>query len=271
MNISDNEFKRIVEFVRYNYGINLSTKKILVTGRLENYLIKNGYDSYDEFIKKAEMCPSGNEARDLVNYLTTNHTYFLREPIHFNFMKDEVLPQLIKKEQAAKDIRIWSGASSTGEEPYTIAMVLRDFFSLVPGVWDTRLLATDISTRALEKAIAGVYLSEQLNPLPTHWKTGCFDKINNEQFVVKKEIKEQVIFRSFNLMNPFPFKRKFHIIFLRNVMIYFEEDTKRRIIDKISSSLEPGGYLFIGTTENIDRESTDLEYIRPSIYRKPLK
>ena len=120
----------------------------------------------------------------------------------------------------------------------------------------------------MEHAARGVYLKEQIEPLPDRWKQRYFKQIGEDEYKVKEELKREVIFRQFNLMNPFPFRRKFHVVFLRNVMIYFEEDTKYQLIQKIYDFMEPGGYLFIGTTEGLDRHKTKFQYVEPSVYRK---
>ena len=150
-----------------------------------------------------------------------------------------------------------------------IAMVLADFFGMDRKNWDTKILATDISTRALQQAMAGVYTAEQLKNLPGQWKKHFFKPVaGGSQFLVTEELKKEVLFRQFNLMNRFPFKRKMHTVFLRNVMIYFDEDTKRQLLQKVYDFMEPGGYLFVGTTETIDRGSTPFQIIQPSIFRK---
>lgn len=266
--ISDNEFNRIVTYVKSRYGIDLSKKKILIMGRLENYLLRNGYASYDEYMEEVEQNPSGGEAANLINVLTTNHTYFMRESMHFDYLRQVVLPQLKVSENARKDLRIWSAASSTGEEPYTLAMIMMDYFGIEHSAWDTKVLATDISTRVLEHASKGIYLKEQIDPLPPKWKQRYFRSINEDEYQVKDELKKEVIFRQFNLMNPFPFKRKFHVVFLRNVMIYFEDDTKYNLLQKVYDFMEPGGYLFIGTTEGLNRNKIKFQYVEPSIYKK---
>ena len=207
------------------------------------------------------------EARNLINALTTNHTYFMREFEHMEYLRQVILPKLKVKEAARKDLRIWSAASSTGEEPYTIAMVLQDFFGLEHG-WDTKILATDISTKVLQRAQQGKYLAEQIEPLPEKWKRRFFDRVNEEEYQAKQELRNEVIFRQFNLMNPLPFRRPFHVVFLRNVMIYFDEPTKLQLLRKIYDHMEPGGYLFIGTTEALNRKGTAFKYIEPSIYQK---
>ncbi len=266
--ITEQEFHRIVVYVKQKYGIDLSGKQILVNGRMENYLLRNGYSGYDEYMTKVEKNPKGEEARNLINVLTTNHTYFMREFEHLDYLRRIVLPQIKKKEEVTKDIRIWSAASSTGEEPYTIAMVLKDYFGLEHNKWDTRVLATDISTRVLELAQRGIYLKEQLDPLPENWRRRYFARVNELEYQVKPELKREVIFRQFNLMNPFPFQKKFHAVFLRNVMIYFDDDTKRQLLQRVYDYLETGGYLFVGTTESIDRRGINFQYVEPSIYRK---
>lgn len=266
--ITDSEFHRIVTYVKKNYGIDLSQKKVLVGGRLENYLVRNGYASYDEYMAKVEHNPKGAEATDLVNILTTNHTYFMRESDHFDFMRNVALPWAKAKAMNTKDLRIWCGASSTGEEPYTLAMVTQDFLGVEHTAWDARLLATDISRRVLEHAAKGVYLKEQIDPLPQNWKRHYFKQISQEEFRVKDELKKEVIFRQFNLMDPLPFKKRFHIVFLRNVMIYFQDETKYPLIQRIYDHMEPGGYLFIGLTERLDRRMMKFNYVQPSIYRK---
>lgn len=266
--LTDREFNRIVFYVKSHYGIDLSQKRVLVSGRLENYLVRNGYAGYDEYMEKVEENPGGEEAKNLVNVLTTNHTFFMRESVHFDYMRAVILPQLKVKAAREKDLRIWSAASSTGEEPYAIAMLLMDYFGIEHSAWDTKVLATDVSTRVLEHAVKGKYLKEQIEPLPDKWKQRYFRPIGEGEYQAKEELKREVIFRQFNLMNPFPFRRKFHVVFLRNVMIYFDENTKYQLIKKIYDYMEPGGYLFIGTTESLDREKTDFQYVEPSIYRR---
>lgn len=268
MPLSDGEFQRIVAYVRGKYGIDLSKKRVLIAGRLENYLLREGYQSYDEYIRQVEQNPQGEEAANLINVLTTNHTYFMREFTHLEYMRTYILPWIKMMEQGkGRDVRIWSAASSTGEEPYTIQMVLRDYFHMEPG-WNTQILATDISTKVLEKARSGVYLSEQIQPLPDAWKRKYFQAIGPEQYQVKPELRKAIVFRQFNLMDEIPFKGLFHVVFLRNVMIYFKEETKLQLLERICKHMVVGGYLFIGTTESIDKMATPFQYVQPSIYRK---
>lgn len=263
------EYLRIVQFLKSRYGIDMSRKKEIVAGRLENYIRVNGWSTYTDYMNAVEMDVTGNLEKKLVNILSTNHTYFMREPEHFIYFRQVVLPWLKQKEAQSRDLRIWCGASSTGEEPYTIAMLLMEFFGLEHGAWDTQVLATDISTDVLRRAMEGNYTAEQIEPLPENWKRRFFRKMpNQDMYHVTDELKKEVLFRKFNLMDTFPFRKRLHVVFLRNVMIYFDEKTKQNLIQKIYDVMEPGGYLFIGQTESINREYCPFEQVKPSVYRK---
>ena len=266
--LTDRAFQRIVEYIRGNYGIELGQKRVIVEGRMKNYLSANGYASYEQYMDAVEADRTGKEAKSLVDMLTTNHTFFMREFEHFEYFQKVVLPQLKEKEKKKRDLHIWCAAASSGEEPYMIAMVLSDFFGLEHAKWDTTVLATDISTKVLQKAVRGVYDNDQLSNIPNSWKKRYFKSLNATQSVVVEELKKQVMFRQFNLMDPLPFRKKLHVVFIRNVMIYFEDETKNQLLNRIYDCMEPGGYLFIGTTETIDRDETRFQYIKPSIYRK---
>ncbi len=268
MLITDEEFHRIATYMKQRYGIDLHQKKVIINGRLENRIKTEGFQSFQDFMDAVERDKSGRLEKMLVNLLTTNHTYFMREFEHFEYFKKVVLPWLKVKEGARKDLRIWCGAASSGEEPYMIAMVMADFFGLERSQWDKKLLATDLSTNVLQKAMNGTYNEDQLKNLPDQWKRHFFKSVGAGQYQVTAELKNEVIFRQFNLMDPFPFKKKMHTVFLRNVMIYFDEKTKRELVQKVYDILEPGGYFFIGTTETLDRNSTPFQIIQPSIFRK---
>ncbi len=266
--MTEAEFLRIYRFVKSRYGIDLDRKKEIVQGRLDNYIHRSGYSSYSEYMNAVESDFTGRLERELVNILTTNHTFFMREFEHFDFLRQEVLPYLRRKEERSKDLCIWCGAASTGQEPYMLAMLLKDFFGLEHHLWDTKVLATDISTEVLQHATKGQYDSEQIASLPEVWKRRYLHSIGEGKYEITAEIKEQVLFRQFNLMETFPFKRKMHIVFLRNVMIYFDKETKQELIQKVYDIMEPGGYLFVGRTETIDRGCTPFKLIQPSIFQK---
>ena len=263
------EFWRISRYIKDRYGINLENKKEIIQGRLDNYIRTEGYFNYNEYMNAVEDDITGNLEKELVNILTTNHTFFMREFEHFEFLRKVVLPELRIREGHSRDLCVWCGASSTGQEPYMLAMLLKEFFGLEQNLWDTKILATDISTEVLSHAVAGRYTGEQIEVLPDTWKRRFIRPINNgNEYEITDEIKKEVLFRQFNLMDEFPFKRKMHIVFLRNVMIYFDKETKRKLVEKVYDIMEPGGYLFIGRTEAIDRNYTDFELVQPSIFRK---
>lgn len=267
--MTDEEFLRIYRFIKGRYGVNMERKKEIVQGRLENYVHAKGFHSFSEYMNAVEMDFSGELERELVNILTTHHTFFMREFEHFDFLRQVVLPELKRKEGNRKDLCIWCGAASTGQEPYMLAMLLKDFFGLEHGEWDTKVLATDVSVEALKQATKGQYDKGQIDSLPEHWKRRFLHSIDGgTRYEMTQEIKDEVLFRQFNLMDVFPFKRKMHIVFLRNVMIYFDKETKQELIRKVYDVMEPGGYLFIGRTETIDKSNTKFELIQPSIFRK---
>jgi chemotaxis protein methyltransferase CheR len=269
MSMTDVEFQRILTFLKSRYGIDMTRKKEIVEGRLENYVRLGGWSTYMDYMNAVETDITGNLEKKLVSLLTTNHTFFMREFEHFDYMRNVVLPYLRTKEAAKKDLCIWCGAASSGEEPYMLAMLLLDFFGLEHGQWDTKVLATDISTEILQQAVAGVYTNEQIAALPDNWKRRFLRPVpGKDAYSVTQEVRDEVLFRRFNLMEPFPFKRKMHVIFLRNVMIYFDSETKKQLIQKVYDVMEPGGYLFIGRTETIDRTTIPFQMIQPSIFRK---
>ncbi|MHB8064266.1 MAG: CheR family methyltransferase [Ruminiclostridium sp.] len=267
--ITEKEFLHLVDYIKINFGVELKHKKTLVTGRLQNYLTENNFGSFTDYIDYVLADKTGNASAQLINKLTTNHTFFMRETQHFKFFKEEVLPNLKRTENASKDLRIWSAGCSTGEEPYTLAMIIADFLGLDKTSWDSRILATDISTKVLNTATQGVYKNEEISSLPQEWKRNYFEKRDDESSVLIEKIRNEVIYKRFNLINScFPFKQKFHSIFCRNVMIYFSAETKRELINKFYEYTEEGGYLFIGHSEALNREETNYRYIMPSVFKK---
>ncbi|MCX7921990.1 MAG: protein-glutamate O-methyltransferase CheR [Clostridia bacterium] len=267
--ITEKEFKLLSEFIKENYGIHLKQEKqSLLTGRLYNVLVQNNFKNFSEYYEYIVSDKTGDAVVTLIDKITTNHTFFMREAQHFYYFRDKVLPYLSNTVKD-RDLRIWSAACSTGEEPYTLAMILDQFFGKEKLCWDTKVLATDISNKVLEIAKKGVYSDEKIAPLPSHWKTNYFKKYDDDNSVLVDKIRNEVIYRKFNLMEKaFPFKRRFHVIFCRNVMIYFDNKTKEELVDKLYEMTEYGGYLFIGHSESINRDITGFRYIMPSVYRK---
>ncbi len=267
--ITDKEFKQLAEYIKKNYGINLKDeKKVLVSGRLQQVLIQEGCSNFTKYLDYVTSDKSGAAVITMLDKITTNHTFFMREADHFDCFKGKVLPYL-KNRIPDKDMRIWCAASSTGEEAYTLAMLIDEFLGGEKIFWDTKILATDISENVLNQAVKGVYSNEKIDPLPLHWRQNYFQRYNDENWIVKEKIKNEVIFRKFNLIQQiYPFKKKFHVIFCRNVMIYFDQDTKNELVKRLYDQLEIGGYLFIGHSESIDRLLCNFQYVMPSVYKK---
>jgi chemotaxis protein methyltransferase CheR len=267
--ITKREFKQLADYIHTHYGIHLKEEKqALVTGRLQNVLLDLNCKNFTEYHNYVISDKSGKAASLLINKITTNHTFFMRESDHFDYFRNQVLPYL-KNSVKDKDLRIWSAGCSSGEEPYTLAMIIDDYFGSEKNLWDTKVLATDISLNVLEQAIKGIYTNEDISVLPALWRNKYFNKIDHMNSTITDKLKNEVIFRKFNLMEEiFPFRKKFHTIFCRNVMIYFDLQTKRDLVNTFYDSLEYGGYLFIGHSEALNRDESRFKYVMPSVYRK---
>ena len=270
MNIEERDFKRLYLFIRDNYGVNLEKKKTLVEGRLGNVIAQAGYANFHDYVEAALNDSTGDMINFIITRLTTNYTYFMREETHYQFMVRQALPEWSSRIRD-HDLRIWSAGCSTGEEAYTTAMVVQEFLGPNAAKWDATILATDISQRVLSQAKKGVYNEAALERLPQQWRSKYFTHLEGEQWKVGDLLARQVVFGMHNLMDSAytaKFKRKFHIIFCRNVMIYFNSETKEAIVNKFYDVMEPGGYLFIGLSETLSGLNNRFEQVSPAIYRK---
>ena len=267
--IKEQEFRQFADYIKDNYGIHFKNeKKALVAGRLNHVLSSMNMNSLTEYLQYVTADKTGQAASQMLDKLTTNYTFFMRESVHFQFFNDKVLPYL-QKTVKNKDLRIWSAACSTGEEPYTLAMIMDEFFGLEKAAWDTKVLATDISSGVLSVARAGVYGKEKVAELPALWRQKYFKEYDAGNYILSDKIRNEVIFGNLNLMDSvYPFKRKMHVIFCRNVMIYFDNDTKDKLVQRLYDVTEPGGFLFIGHSEGLNRETTRYKYVMPAVYRK---
>lgn len=269
--ISDSEFEEISKIVYANYGIHLTEKKrSLVTGRLQSTLRQNQFKSFQEYIDYLKN--TGTSAmNELVNKISTNHTFFFREYTHFEFLIQTALPEFEKYHQklGSKNLRVWCAASSSGEEPYTIAMHLMEYFGANYSQWKAGLLATDISEDALLKAMKGEYPLESVEKIPMNLRQKYFKNTGSGNYTVTDSLKKEVMYRKFNLMTErFPFKKNFDLIFCRNVMIYFDKETKEKLVNKLYDQLRPGGYLFIGHSETLNGLNTPFSYVKSAIYQR---
>ncbi|MDD4736465.1 MAG: protein-glutamate O-methyltransferase CheR [Kiritimatiellae bacterium] len=272
MSITDHEFDRIRELVYSRFGINLTEqKRSLVVGRLQKVLKQKNFATFSDFIRYVEADKTGEALDTLVNRISTNHTFFFREKEHFTYLTEQALPEVVGR-MSDRDMRLWCAACSSGEESYGLAMLLMDYFGEDYRNWNAGLLATDISAHVLGIARRGVYPSDRVREVPPMMKNRYFTKVDKENYQVTEAVRREVTYRRFNLMNTdFPFKKPFHIVFCRNVMIYFDVETRDALARRFFDHMMPGGYLFIGHSETLRRDICPFEYVRPAVYRKPLK
>ncbi len=208
---------------------------------------------------------------ELINSLSTNVTEFFREPRHFEFLTRQLLPRLIEQKRRAgkRRLRAWSAGCSSGEEPYSLAMTLLEALGPERSQWDVKVLATDISTRAMAVAETGVYPRERVRSVPPHHHAACLssERLNGELVVaVNPAVRELVSFRRLNLISPWPFSGSFDFIFCRNVMIYFDRPTQQRLVARFYERVERGGMLFTGHAESLTGVEHAFRYVEPTIY-----
>jgi chemotaxis protein methyltransferase CheR len=270
--ISDEDFAAIAALVHGSFGIVINEqKRVLVVGRLQAMLRERGNISFGEYHRRVLADSTGRELSELADAISTNHTFFNREPQHFAMLARQVLPERMRRRRALgqRDLRLWCAASSTGEEPYMLAMHLLEAVAAEPTAWDPALLATDISDRALAVARAGIYSSQRASDLPSEQRARWFTERSDGQVEAGRRIKEAITFRRFNLTNAeFPFRQGFDAIFCRNVIIYFDAATRLTLIAQLARFLLPGGYLFVGHAETLGRAGHGLETVAPAVYRK---
>lgn len=267
LTITDADFERLVSFIHKNYGIDLSKKRQLITSRLSHSLKAKGYRDFKSFLEHLFTTKDPQDLELVLNKLTTNYTYFLREKEHFTFFENTVLPELEKRHQRDRNLAIWSAGCSSGEEPYTLSIYLKEYFASRPGQWDTRVLATDISQQAMAKARAGVY--EPPADMPDAWLHKYFvhKPTDGTKYTVAPAIRDNVIFRTFNLMAPIQFRLKFDVIFCRNVMIYFDQNTRDALVRRFYNAMLPESYLFISHSESLGQTPL-FRMVAPAVYRK---
>ena len=275
LTFSDKDYQDIAKFVHETAGINLlEGKKELVRTRLGKRMRLLQMTDFRTYFKHIMRDQTGEEIVFLLDALATNLTSFFREDQHFTFMGQTLLPDLEKRRRAqgSRRLRIWSAACSSGEEPYTIAMVVLEknpYFGLGG---DCKILATDISTKVLGMAKQGLYGPERLKTVPPMLVSKYFHKTEGERgdpmYQVTSQLRELIAFRRLNLMDPLPFKNPLDLIFCRNVMIYFDKETISRLVNSYHQVLTPGGYLFIGHSESLSGLAHSFKYVGPCIYQK---
>ncbi len=264
--ISNQEFDQFRNLIFERAGITLSdAKKRLVVGRLSKRLRHYQLDSYGVYFRRLMAGDLGTrEMQVVVDELTTNETHFFRESAHFRFLAEEVLPTVTP----GRTFRLWSAASSSGEEAYSSAMVIAEH--LGGGSWD--VFGSDINTEILARARAAHYSMSVSHEIPEQYlKRFCLKGVRQQEgtFLIDPAIRRHVRFDQINLNAPLPDVGQFDLIFLRNVMIYFSLETKRAAVERLLQKLKPGGYFIVGHSESLNGVTDKLQLIRPTIYRKP--
>ena len=270
--ITDQEYDLIRHLVYKRFGIHLGqSKRSLVISRLHKVLKEKNFRNFRDYYDYILTDTSGEALSTLIDQISTNHTYFYREEAHFQFMRDFVLPELLPRleAQGQREIRIWSAGCSSGDEPFTLGIVLLDYLNHRRLGWKVAILATDISERALSIARKGIYTRDQIARLPRQQREKYFKPKDQNLFQVKDVLKNLVLYRRLNLMREYyPFKKKFHSIWCRNVMIYFDRQTRMDLVRKFHNYLDHDGYLFIGHSESLTNCSRLFQYVQPAVYRK---
>jgi chemotaxis protein methyltransferase CheR len=266
--LKPSEFEMIRDLAQRTFGLELRNgKERLVAARLGKHLKAGGFRTFRHYYDRVKADSSGELLIGLIDALTTNHTGFLREPAHFDYLRELICTEYRNRSR----LDIWSAAGATGEEPYTLLFsALSTQESRTP--LDVRILASDITTRALSVARKGAYTRDRVAVLPPAWVTKFFHRPSDtvlDQFQVRADLRARMSFQRINLIECLTVNSAFPVIFCRNVMIYFNKATQTEVVQRLSAKLEPGGYLFVGHSESLSGINHNLRYVRPAVYQKP--
>lgn len=266
------EFDELRRLAHYKFGIIVpANAESFLDSRLRAFMSLSGHETIPELLREARSDGREDLLINLVEHLSTNHSYFYREPAHFEFMASTFLPELEERlrRERTKDIRIWSAAAAAGEEAYSVIMAMREYFGTHYQDLDAGVLATDIAKATLRRGAIGEYRAEAFRHMPLAWQQKYLEYIGDNSYRVVKQVRDDVMFRWLNLTEPLEMLRgRFHLILCRNVMIYFDDTTRENLVRNLSTMLAPGGYLFIGHTDNPDHARIYLDQVRPAIFRK---
>lgn len=271
--LSENIFKKLGSFIQSECGIKMPPgKRLMVQSRLMKRLRALEISSFEEYWAFIQSTEGKDEVINLINAVSTNKTDFFREPDHFKYLIDTVLPELIKNRpsEIREPFKFWSAGCSTGEEPYTLAMVLSDFAEKNKN-FKFKILATDISTKVIEHGRIAIYSKERIDPIPMKMKQKYLLKSKDPAKKVVRiipELRSKVIFRRLNFLDNFRLKEKVEVIFCRNVVIYFDRDIQKKLVEKFYEQLVPGGFLFMGHSETINGLNTKFRTVAPTVYQK---
>ncbi len=265
--MSQRNFDQVKDIAYRLTGIKLTDhKKNMIYSRLARRIRQRGLGSFDQYCDLLRQA-GNDETTEFVNAITTNLTSFFRENHHFEYLVDTVFPELVKKNSGSRRVRIWSAGCSTGEEPYSIAICLKEHMPV--SSWDIKLLATDLDTNVVAHGKRGIYHQDRIESMESSRVKKWFLRDNGGSEVrVKENIQELVTFKPLNLLNPWPMKGPFDVIFCRNVVIYFDKDTQKTLFNRYADLLAPGGYLFIGHSENLNKVCDRFKSLGKTIYQK---
>lgn len=265
--LTDTHYRVVVKLIREYAGISLTdTKQHLVYGRLSRRLRALKLTSFETYLQRVQE--DTEEREEFCNALTTNLTAFFRENHHFEFLARSILPEVARRNAASRRIRIWSAGCSTGEEPYSIAMTVLETLSHLRD-WDIRILATDLDSKVLAHGAAGVYGVDRFEKVsPTRIERWFQKSRDGAFFAADESLKRLIAFKQLNLIEPWPMKGPFDVVFCRNVVIYFEKDTQRQIVGEMAKRQNPGDHLLIGHSESMFNVSDDYELLGQTIYRR---
>lgn len=267
--MSEADFHFIQQIAKERTGIELgSHKREMIYSRIVRRIRALRLPDFGSYCRFLEANPEA-ELTNFINAITTNLTAFFREKHHFDYLLDVVLPEIKKRNQATKRIRIWSAGCSTGEEPYSLAITLHK--ALAREKWDAKILATDLDTNVVAHGRKGIYTRDRVNGLPDALISENFQSVmlgEAQAYEVRSHLKEYITFNHLNLLGPWPMKNSFDLIFCRNVVIYFSKDTQRTLFDRYANILVDSGYLFIGHSESLHGVSKRFDPLGKTMYRK---
>lgn len=270
--LSQREFKFVTQLVYDRTGIVLGEqKREMVYRRLMRRIRELNLGSFSDYCRLLED-ESGTEMPNFINSITTNLTSFFRESHHFDYLKDVYIPNLISSESSARNLKVWSAACSTGEEPYSLSMTLNETMKGLRSNWGYKILATDLDTEVLNKGRTGVYELSRVTDLPAAIKKRWFlrGKGSRSSMVrVRPELADAITFRQLNLLEPWPIKGPFDVIMCRNVLIYFDRPTQHKLVKRFVDLLAPGGLLMLGHSESLAKGSANIATKGRTIFQKP--
>lgn len=264
-------FKKICGLVYEHTGITMpETKSQLIYSRISRRIRSLSLNNFDEYCQLISTEKNNSEIKHFINSVTTNLTGFFREEHHFDYLKKTIIPELKLRNQHTRKIRIWSAACSTGKEPYSIAIAIKESIANLSG-WDVKILATDIDTDVLQVGKDGIYSEEDTkglndSQLKKYFRKGREDHLGD--FKASKEIRDLIIFKQLNLMHDWPMKKTFDVVFCRNVIIYFNKETQAFLFNKIAQKMDSGSYMMLGHSESLFNVNDDFKLLGKTIYQR---